>query len=132
MKVLPKETREHWASVAPIFSIRGEREYDRAVKQLNQLLDEIGDNQRHPLYTLLDTLGIVIHAYEETHHRIPKISGRDMLRHLMNEHGVNQSELPEIGSQGVVSEILSGKRELNRRQIIALGKRFGVSPTVFL
>jgi HTH-type transcriptional regulator/antitoxin HigA len=132
MKVLPKETQEHWASVAPIFSIRGEREYDRAVKQLNQLLDEIGDNQRHPLYSLLDTLGIVIHAYEETYHRMPNISGREMLRHLMDEHGVNQSELPEIGSQGVMSEILSGKRELNRRQIIALGKRFGVSPAVFL
>ena len=63
---------------------------------------------------------------------MPKISGREMLRHLMDEHGVNQSALPEVGSQGVVSEILNGKRELNTRQIAALGKRFGVSPAVFL
>jgi len=32
------------------------------------LLDEIGDNERHPLYDLLDTLGTLIHVYEETHH----------------------------------------------------------------
>jgi HTH-type transcriptional regulator/antitoxin HigA len=36
-----------------------------------------------------------------------------------------------LGSQGVVSEILSGKRELNTRQIAALADRFGVSPAVF-
>jgi HTH-type transcriptional regulator/antitoxin HigA len=40
--------------------------------------------------------------------------------------------LPEIGSQGVVSEVLAGKRELNTRQIRALAKRFGVSPAVFV
>ncbi|MFW0859011.1 MAG: helix-turn-helix domain-containing protein [Dehalococcoidia bacterium] len=50
----------------------------------------------------------------------------------MDEHGLTQSELPEIGSQGVVSEILSGKRELNVRHIHALAKRFHVSPAVFI
>jgi HTH-type transcriptional regulator/antitoxin HigA len=49
----------------------------------------------------------------------------------MNEHGLRQSDLPEIGSQGVVSEILSGKRELNTRQIRVLAARFSVSPAVF-
>ena len=45
---------------------------------------------------------------------------------------LKQSDLPEIGSQGVVSEILSGKRELNVRQITQLATRFGVSPTLFM
>jgi HTH-type transcriptional regulator/antitoxin HigA len=40
--------------------------------------------------------------------------------------------LPEIGTQGVVSEILSGKRELNVRQIRALAERFNVPPGVFV
>ena len=39
---------------------------------------------------------------------------------------------PEIGSQGVVSEVLTGKRELNARQIKRLAKRFNVSPAVFV
>ena len=55
-----------------------------------------------------------------------------MLRFFMEEHNLRQSELPEIGSQGVVSEILRGKRELNVRQIRALSERFGVSPSVFV
>jgi HTH-type transcriptional regulator/antitoxin HigA len=50
----------------------------------------------------------------------------------MKEHGLTQSDLPEIGSQGVVSEILAGARELNVRQIRRLAKRFGVSPAVFV
>jgi HTH-type transcriptional regulator / antitoxin HigA len=37
----------------------------------------------------------------------------------------------EIGSQGVVSEKLSGKRDLNKSHIAALSKRFSVSPAVF-
>ncbi|MGB7950415.1 MAG: transcriptional regulator, partial [Candidatus Binatia bacterium] len=45
---------------------------------------------------------------------------------------LTQSELPEIGSQGVVSEILSGERELNIRQVRCLAKRFEVSPAVFI
>ncbi|HSG17040.1 MAG TPA: hypothetical protein VLE70_12060 [Anaerolineae bacterium] len=50
----------------------------------------------------------------------------------MEEHGVRQADLPEVGSQGVVSEILSGKRELNVRQIRELARRFHVSPAVFI
>jgi len=49
----------------------------------------------------------------------------------MEEYGLTQSDLPEVGSQGVVSEILNGKRELNVKQIRALASRFRVSPAVF-
>ncbi|MGL6338812.1 MAG: helix-turn-helix domain-containing protein [Waterburya sp.] len=55
-----------------------------------------------------------------------------MLLHFMEEYSLSQSDLPEIGSQGVVSEIINGKRELNIRQIRALAKRFNVAPAVFL
>ncbi|MFN0195795.1 MAG: type II toxin-antitoxin system HigA family antitoxin [Planctomycetaceae bacterium] len=129
---LPENVGSHWATIRPILTIRNERDYDRAIKRLNTLLDEIGTNERHPLYELLDTLGTVIHAYEEQHHPIRECSGKETLRYLMEEHGLGQSDLPEIGTQGVVSEILSGKRELNVRQIRALAKRFHVSPAVFL
>jgi HTH-type transcriptional regulator/antitoxin HigA len=37
-------------------------DYDRALQQLNNLLDEIGDDTSHPLYDLLDTFGTLIHA----------------------------------------------------------------------
>jgi HTH-type transcriptional regulator/antitoxin HigA len=47
------------------------------------------------------------------------------------EHELTQTDLPEVGSQGVLSEVLHGKRELNVRQIRALADRFHVSPSVF-
>ncbi len=111
--------------------IRNERDYDRAVDQVNDLIDEVGTDDQHPLYELLNTLGTVLHAYEETHHVLPDSSPVDVLSFLMDEHGLTQSELPEIGSQGVVSEVLSGKRALNVRQMRALSARFGVSTAVF-
>jgi HTH-type transcriptional regulator/antitoxin HigA len=126
------ELQQHWSAISPLLSLRNEQEYDRAVERLNRLLDEVGSNEQHPLYTLLDTLGTLIHAYEEEHHPIPECSGVDVLRFLVEEHDLTQSDLPEIGSQGVVSEILRGKRELNVRQIRALAKRFHVSPGVFI
>lgn len=132
MTLLTNELQTHWANIAPLLSIRNEREYNVAVKRLNALLDEIGDNEKHPLYGLMDTLGSLIALYEEEHYPIPEATGADVLRFLMDEHGLAQSDLPEIGSQGVVSEILNGKRELNVRQIRGLAKRFKVSPAVFV
>lgn len=132
MTGIPQELQQHWTAISPLLSLHNEEEYDRAVERLNHLLDEVGTDEQHPLYTLLDTLGTLIHAYEEAYHPIPECSGVDVLRFLMDEHGLSQSDLPEIGSQGVVSEILRGKRELNIRQIRALAKRFQVSPAVFI
>ena len=132
MTEISLELQQHWTAISPLLSLRNEQEYDRAVERLNGLLDEVGTDEQHPLYTLLDTLGTLIHAYEEEHHPIPECSGVDVLRFLMEEHDLTQSDLPEIGSQGVVSEILRGKRELNVRQIRTLAKRFHVSPGVFI
>jgi HTH-type transcriptional regulator/antitoxin HigA len=42
------------------------------------------------------------------------------------------NELPKVSSQGVVSEILGGKRQLSVRQIRKLAQRFQVSPAVFV
>jgi HTH-type transcriptional regulator/antitoxin HigA len=132
MTLLPAETLDHWTAIQPILTIRNEAEYDRAVATLNELLDEIGTDEEHPLYGLLDTLGTVISAYEVEHLTLPEDSGGAVLAYLMEEHDLRQSDLSEVGSQGVVSEILSGKRELNVRQIRALAARFGVSPAVFV
>jgi HTH-type transcriptional regulator/antitoxin HigA len=132
MSVSTKQLQENWANIRPVLMIRNEREYDRAVRRLNTLLDVVGTNERHPLYGLLDTLGTLIHAYEEEHFKEPEPAGPEMLRFFMEEHGVKRSELPEIGSQRVVSEVLRGKRELTVKQIRALASRFHVSAGVFV
>jgi len=132
MNVSTKQLQENWASISRILTIRNEREYDQAVKRLNDLLDEIGTNERHPLYSLLDTLGTLIHAYEEKHLEVSEPSGPEMLRFLIEEHGLGASDLPEVGPRQTVSRILAGKQELNATQIRALAARFHVSPAVFI
>ncbi len=132
MSIITRQLQQSWTKVSPLFEIQDEREYNLAVERLNGLIDEVGTDEQHPLYSLLDTLGAVIHAYEEQHHPMPQCKGAELLRFFMEEHGLNQADLPEVGSQGVVSEVLSGKRELNVRQIRALSKRFSVSPSVFI
>jgi len=112
----------------PVRAITTESEYAAAVRALNALLDAGASDETHELAPLVDALG----DYEEQHHRLPEGTPQAVLRELMTQHGVTQSALPEIGSQGVVPEILGGKRALNVRQIASLAQRFGVSPAAFL
>ncbi|MEO0457009.1 MAG: helix-turn-helix domain-containing protein [Cyanobacteria bacterium P01_A01_bin.114] len=126
------ELQKSWSTLEPLLAIQNEEDYIQSVKQLNYLIDAIGTDDQHPLYSLLDTLGILIEVYEEEHVAIPDVSGVEVLKYFMEEHSLTQTDLPELGSQGVVSELLSGKRELNLRQIQALSQRFHVSPAVFI
>ena len=116
----------------PLGVIRSKAEYDRAVAVLDTIIDEIGEDEAHPLADLAEALSVFIEAYDKAQYSTPAPSAREMLRFLMEENDLNQSDLPELGSQGVVSEILSGKRSLNVGQISRLAKRFDVSPAVFL
>ena len=87
-----------------------------------------------PLWTALLALALLgerIAAWEQTMPPLPQAEPAQVLSFLMTQHGLTQADLPEVGSQGVVSEILAGKRRLNVRQIEALATRFGTSPAVF-
>ena len=122
-----------WPGIQNIFSVpHNQKEYNRLVHILDGLIDEVGENESHPLASLMETLGSLIESYEIQH--IPEIEGSpsDALKTLMEEHDLKQSDLPEIGSQGVLSEILSEKRQFNVRQIKLLSNRFNVSPAVFM
>ncbi len=132
MSVIAKDIQMHWRVVQPLFSIRDEKEYDKAIATLNALIDEVGTNEQHPLYELLDTLGTVVHAYEEKHHPIPECSGIEVLKFLMEEHQLKPSDLPALGPPDIVLEILKGERDLTATHIHALAETFQVSPAVFV
>lgn len=107
-------------------------DYERQVALLDILIDQVGEQESHVLNGLMGTLGVLIEQYELEHNPLSNVSGREVLAFLMAEHNLKQNELPELGSQGVVSEILNGKRQLNVRQIHELSQRFQVSPAVFI
>lgn len=131
MNIALQEIEQHWTAIRPLFLIRNEEEYDQATAVLNNLIDIVGSNENHILAELMELLGSRITEYEEENYPIPEASGAEVLHFLMAEHALKQADLREIGSQGVVSEILNGKRDLNARQIKSLADRFQVSPAVF-
>ncbi len=119
-------------ALVPIHPLRSKADYANAVKALNELLDAGAADERCALAGLVGTLGNLIADYDTQHFPIAATTGVETLRFLMKQHGMRQSDLSDIGSQGVVSEILNGHRELNARQIRALAKRFAVNPATFL
>ena len=122
-----------WPQIKNIFSVpHTETEYDNIVSMLDDLIDEVGENEDHPLSSLMESLGNLIETYENKNTRMISSNPIESLLLLMEEHGLKQSELPEIGSQGVVSEVLKGTRNLNIRQIKKLSSKFKISPLVFI
>ncbi|HXM95391.1 MAG TPA: helix-turn-helix domain-containing protein, partial [Candidatus Dormibacteraeota bacterium] len=56
----------------------------------------------------------------------------EVLHFLMDQHGLLQKDLADVfGTPSIVSEVLSGKRELNKDHIKRLSRRFHVSPELF-
>ena len=127
------EISNKWQPLAPFLSVpHTEAEYDNLSAFLDQLIDEVGNDDRHPLAALMDTVGTLIEAYDKEHFPFSEGDPIGVLKYLMENNNLTQSDLPELGSQGVVSEIVSGKRSLNVRQIKLLSKRFHISPSTFL
>lgn len=123
---------EHFRAATDIAPIRDEAHYARMTEMLEALLNEAQGDEEHAAMGLVDIVGDLIADYEAEHHPLPEVTGVEALKFLMEQHGLRQSDLGEIGSQGVVSEILTSKRELNIRQVRALSKRFGVSTATFI
>jgi HTH-type transcriptional regulator / antitoxin HigA len=133
MKTQLRDIGKVWPDLQAVLSVpHDEKDYKRLVGLLDSLIDEVGNDGSHPLASLMETLGSLIETYEDEN--VPNREGNpiEALKALMEEHDLKQSDLPEVGSQGVVSEVLAGRRQLNIRQIKALSERFGVSPAVFI
>ncbi len=133
MNQLLQNAIKHWHYVAPLASApRDDVALATQIALLDELLDIIGHDESHSLMGLADILSHNIAEYEAMHLTENTTTGVNALKFLMQAHHLRQIDLPEIGSQGIVSEILNGKRTLNMRQIKALAKRFRVSIETFI
>ncbi len=112
--------------------IATECQYQEVLAMMDELMDELARDEASPIAGLVELLTERIQAYEAQNHPWPDTATpAQVLRFLMDEHGMKQADLADIGSQGVVSEILSGKRDLNVRQITQLARMFHISPATF-
>ena len=111
---------------------RSEAEYDALVNALDKLQEITGFDNDHPLDGMVSLMATLIEVYDHEVRPMPCASGIDVLRSFMEEHGLTQRDLPELGNQSTVSQLLSGKRKLSVRQVKALANRFGVTAETFL
>ncbi|MGE8721014.1 helix-turn-helix domain-containing protein [Leptospira terpstrae] len=128
-----EKVKNVWNDVKDILSVpHTDKQYRKLVKVLDELIDEVGNDEKHQLAPLLETVGNLIEEYENDHFIQPNAEPIEVLKFLMEENNLTQKDLNILGSQGVVSEILNGKRDLNVRQIKALAEKFKISPSVFI
>ena len=111
--------------------IETEVEYERLLALTEQLhFTKNRTVEEQVLYKLLVTL---VKLYESKHYPTPELEPYEILQQMMEASGTRQVDLVgTIGSSGVVSEIINGKRTISKAQAKILGERFRVSPSVFL
>jgi HTH-type transcriptional regulator / antitoxin HigA len=111
-------------------AIETEAENEAAI----MLAESLEHRQRTPEEdALLELLIILIEKFEEASYPVPNVEPDRMLLHLMEARNMKQEELVGIiGSRGVVSEIVNGKRSISKAQAKALGQLFNVTPSLFI
>jgi len=112
--------------------VRDDAHYEALLAFVEECFDRFGGQDSHPIFALVVLVGDHIREYEDRVYPWPDTTTPgSRLAYLMEEHGLKQADLPEVGPQSVVSEVLSGKRPLNLRQVKALSARFHVPMEVF-
>jgi HTH-type transcriptional regulator/antitoxin HigA len=127
----------HWVALHEALGlgapIQNEAQYAQLLEVVDALMDDNAAADAGPMAGLLVLLADRIRAYEDQTQPWPEQSTpASRLAFLMEQHGLRQSDLPELGPQSVVSELLRGKRTLNMRQTVALAKRFALPLEAFV
>ncbi|HEY4296943.1 MAG TPA: transcriptional regulator, partial [Paraburkholderia sp.] len=91
----------------PITPIRNEEDYQQMVRLANSLSDHLNGNEQNPLTDLFTIVSDLIERWEAHNVTIPKAEPREVLRHLLETHGLRQKDLIGIASPTVVSDILA-------------------------
>ena len=108
--------------------IRNGTHYKEMLRFVDECFEQFGADDDHAIFVLVDLVAQRIKEYEDREHPWPDAgTPQSRLAFLMEQHGLRQCDLPEIGAQSVVSAVLAGKRSLNLRQARALAQRFHVS-----
>lgn len=116
----------------PLRPLRTDADLDAAVAVIDALIDQ--DELSAPEQDYLDVLSDLVEAYEEETVPIKPVGDAEVLRFLIEAKGVTQAEAAKQAgiAESTISEVLAGKRKLNRTQIGKLARYFHVSPSAFV
>jgi HTH-type transcriptional regulator/antitoxin HigA len=127
LAISPLYALQHFNAPTVIRSDEQNEEYINVLWQLEHK-DNISDEE----VRLAELLTVLINEYEEKHHDLGAATPIEVIEELMAGNRLRQKDLVDVfGTESVVSEVLNGKRELNKEHIKRLSERFGVSPAIF-
>ena len=114
-------------------AIESEGEYDHMVTAVEALMDKGDEHLSTEESALLETLAILIQAYDDGNHALPDVPAHEMLAYLMQTSAkTTQDLLPVFGTRGRMSEVLNGKRSVSKAQAKHLASVFKVSAELFI
>ncbi|MDQ3633599.1 MAG: helix-turn-helix domain-containing protein [Acidobacteriota bacterium] len=112
--------------------IETEEENERCLKIVEKLFNKGSENFTPEEDKLFDLLTLLIEDFEEKAYPISNAPPNEVLKMLMEDRGMKQKDLvPVFGSEGVVSEILNGKRPITLKTAKKLQEFFGLSTYEF-
>jgi len=124
---------------APLLAhIDGEQEYEAALEFIECLMETIGDNPDDSRWGLLEIATKMVEQYEaRLHPEFEELFDENtgpasVIRVLTDQYQLDCSDLPEIGTQEMVSEVVNGTKDLTLPQIRALSSRFHIAPALFI
>jgi HTH-type transcriptional regulator/antitoxin HigA len=97
-----------------------------------ELSTHLNGEEDSPLTDLLGVIAALVASWEARNVTVPKAEPREVLRHLLETHGLKQKDLAGIASPTVVSDILAGRRAISKNVAKALAARFHADVSVFL
>ena len=110
--------------------IHGEPENRRLIEILERLTAQ--EHVTEAEEKLIALMTVLVENFENQNYPVLDVGPLDIIRHLMEEHNLRQKDLADVfGTESIVSDVLNGKRELNKAHIRRLSERFKVSPAVF-
>jgi HTH-type transcriptional regulator/antitoxin HigA len=105
--------------------VRTKKEYDRALLQIDKLMDAKPNTRRGDLLDILVTL---VEAYERKHHRIDPPDPIEAIKYRMEQLQLTPADLaPYLGGKNRVSEVLNRKRKLTVNMMRALHEKLDIS-----
>jgi HTH-type transcriptional regulator/antitoxin HigA len=113
--------------------IETEAEYERALEIINRLMSKPESKLTSEEDVLLELLSQLVERYEDRHYPIPDAPPHAVIQFLMEDRGLQHKDLmPVLGSRGVTSEVINGKRKPSKSQVKALAEFFKLPPELFL
>lgn len=115
----------------PLRPLRTDADLDAAVAVIDELTDRA--DLAAPEQDYLDVLTDLVEAFEDAAIPVAPVGDAELLRFLIEGKGVTQAQVAAGAGLAVstVSELLAGKRKLNRGQIGKLARYFRVEPGAF-